>query len=965
MSQPISDEAFGGTAINLGMVTEAQLDECVKIQAEMRAMGIAEGLSAVLIKKGYLTQAQVTQILRTMGVQVQPIPGYQILGRLGAGGMGTVYKAKQTAMDRTVAIKVLSKQATQAKDFLSRFFREAQAAAKLNHPNVIQAFDAGCANQIYYFVMEFVDGRTARHLLEQGRRMPEKEALQLAVQICEALDYIHKHGMVHRDIKPENVMITRDGAAKLCDFGLAKSTEVDSSITRSGFTFGTPYYMSPEQINGARDVDIRADLYSLGATLFHLIVGRPVFDGKDLREVLTRHLTEPPPLASDAIPTVSERTSRVIQKMLQKDRADRYQTPRQAIEDIHQILRGNDPRNAKRRQRRSPSVAWIGVAAAVLVVAGVAGVAYVLNRPAPPPSSPPPPVARQPEPAPARPAPPSPDSRAPEPPTPIKPLDERQVQAERLFAQAKAAFDLKDWNRAHDLYARLDAEFIDVPFVLDRKSEIWERIAESRTKLDEIARGDRAEEELRRFKVAYDAALLLIQGGQWREAREALTELLPRRMPEGFSPAELSSRIDRCTREIDAERAWSGASAAARERRWEAAEAACREFRTAFAGTRAHAAHESEAREIEARASREAAATRMIEEIRAANGRGDWGAVATGVDQAAAAWSGTDAWAKAKDELAKLASSAREAAARPKEEQAQKAWDAALGAIKEEQWDIAGAEIAKLHGGGALADTQFAKEKKGAIPAKVEEIEAGRARAHETAAKNLYRNARQRFDRKEYEDALTMFKELQEKYPEAKAIKTSGRAIADFVAKCEREIHMAKAALIDDFEREELKDSGWRKSDPANFELSDEAVAGRRGLRLNFGRHDRNPGEGAWPRVFKEFPEGSIPSETVAVTFWARVARPDVNSTVWVEVRTGSGPGAASYALEIAVTPKWKQYRVYLNSLKLVWGGDDLVRQRARPPLEIAKIRSFGLAMVNPSGELPLAIDDIRLEYYR
>lgn len=963
MNNQISDEAFGATAINLGMVKQEQLEECLKIQAEMRAMGIADTLSAILTKKGYLTQSQVTQILRTMGVQVQPIPGYQLLGRLGAGGMGTVYKAKQTAMDRTVAIKVLSKQATQAKDFLGRFFREAQAAAKLNHPNIIQAFDAGCANQLYYFVMEFVDGRTARHILEEGQRMPERDALQLALQVCEALDYIHKHGMVHRDIKPENIMITRDGTAKLCDFGLAKSTEVDSSLTRSGFTFGTPYYMSPEQINGVRDVDIRADIYSLGATLFHLVVGRPVFDGKDLREVLTRHLTEPSPLACEAVPTVSERTSRVIQKMLQKNREDRYRTPREAIEDIQQILRGDDPQVARRLQRRSTPVAWIGVVAAVLVVAGVAGVTYVLNRTPTTPSNPPQAV----KPRDLLPGEPPPEAKKPEPPAPppVKPIDERQVQAERLFAQAKAAFDLKEWKRAHELYGRLDSEFIDIAFVLDRKTEIWERIAECRTRLDQLARADRAQEEARKFRADYDAALVLLQGGNWVEARAALAELLSRRLPEGISPADLSSRIDRCDLEIGAVRAWDAAVAAARDRRWAAAALACREFRSRFAGTRALAAHESEAREIEARAAREAAAARAIEEVRVANGRGDWAAVAAGVDQVAAAWSGTDAHAAAKDELAGLAASAREALARPREDQAQRAWEAALTAIRDEQWDRASTEIAKLHGGGALADTQFARDKKGVIPAKLAEIEAGRARAHETAAKNLYKSARQKFDRKEYEDALAMFKELQEKYTEVKALKGSARAIADYVAKCEREIYMAKAAVIDDFERDDLKDSGWRRTEPANFELSDEAVVGRKGMRVNFGHHDRNPAEGAWPRVYKELAEGAIPPETAAITFWARVARPDVNSTVWVEVRTGAGPSAASFGIEIAVTPRWKQYRIALSGLKVLWGGDDWARSRSRPQLEISKIRALGLAMVNPSGELPLLLDDIRLEYYR
>src|SRR5437773_277635 len=275
MSQPPGEGSYGQTAVGLRFVTDAQVQECLQIQLKMREMGIEELLGEILIKKRYLTPQQHQAVLKKLGVHTNPIPGYTLHGKIGQGGVGTVYKATQTSVNRLVAIKVLAPQATKDPSYVSRFFQEARAAGKLSHQNLIAAIDVGEANGLYYFVMEFVTGRSSREILNAEGPFDAPRALDLALQMCEALDYIHQHQLVHRDIKPENILLTPEGTVKLCDLGLAKSTAAaEQSLTQEGIAVGTPYFMSPEQCRGDRDIDIRADLYSLGATLFFLVTGR-------------------------------------------------------------------------------------------------------------------------------------------------------------------------------------------------------------------------------------------------------------------------------------------------------------------------------------------------------------------------------------------------------------------------------------------------------------------------------------------------------------------------------------------------------------------------------------------------------------------------------------------------------------------------------------------------------------------
>ncbi|HXS69482.1 MAG TPA: serine/threonine-protein kinase, partial [Candidatus Polarisedimenticolia bacterium] len=191
-------------------------------------------------------------------------PQLEIISFIGKGGMGAVYKARQPALDRIVALKIIPPQAAVGPGFIERFNREARALAKLNHPNIIAVHEFGQVNGLPYFIMEFVDGLNLRQL-EQAGKLSAREALQIVPQICEALQFAHDEGIVHRDIKPENILLDKKGRVKIADFGIAKilSGSPDAAITETGGTIGTPHYMAPEQMEKPTAVDHRADIFSL------------------------------------------------------------------------------------------------------------------------------------------------------------------------------------------------------------------------------------------------------------------------------------------------------------------------------------------------------------------------------------------------------------------------------------------------------------------------------------------------------------------------------------------------------------------------------------------------------------------------------------------------------------------------------------------------------------------------------
>jgi serine/threonine-protein kinase len=238
--------------------------------------------------------------------------GYELLSKLGKGGMGTVYKARQTSMDRIIALKILPPRLSRDEKFVERFLREARSAGKLSHSNIVSGFDVGEAEGYHYFAMEYVEGETLLELLKREGSLDEPQTVEIAIQITKGLAHAHAHGLVHRDIKPGNVIIAKDGTVKLCDLGLARSTEEDQSLTAIGTALGTPHYISPEQIEGQTHIDGRVDLYALGATLYHMVAGAPPFAEPTGGRVMSLHLCERPPPLSKTATEVSSALARVI-----------------------------------------------------------------------------------------------------------------------------------------------------------------------------------------------------------------------------------------------------------------------------------------------------------------------------------------------------------------------------------------------------------------------------------------------------------------------------------------------------------------------------------------------------------------------------------------------------------------------------------------------------------------------------
>jgi serine/threonine-protein kinase len=358
------------------LATQEDVDRC-------RALAQQESqrtLTAILLKEQVVTQKQMERIRRTAletAQAKQQIPGYKILGTLGSGAMATVYRAVQLNLDREVAIKVLPRKLAENAEYVKLFYKEGRAAAKLNHANIVQAIDVGEANGFHYFVMEYVRGHTLYDELSPPPPAPAKifeeaEALRIIIQIGRALKHAHAQGLIHRDVKPKNIMMAEEGVAKLADMGLARSTaDLEAAKAEAGRAFGTPYYISPEQIRGELNIDFRADIYSLGATLYHMVTGRVPFEGATPVAVMQKHLKEPlvPP---DHLNTkLSAGLGEVVEVMMAKDRNRRYASTQDMLVDLEAIAAGEPPPQARKRIDQSVLTGLAGGGLPVLPTAAL------------------------------------------------------------------------------------------------------------------------------------------------------------------------------------------------------------------------------------------------------------------------------------------------------------------------------------------------------------------------------------------------------------------------------------------------------------------------------------------------------------------------------------------------------------------------------------------------------------------
>lgn len=262
---------------------------------------------------------------------------YEIIEKIGNGGMATVYRAKDMTLKRNVAVKVLKDEFTTDEEFIKRFNIEAQSAASLTHPNIVSIYDVGNEESIYYIVMELVQGKTLKQIIDEDGVLPWKWSLNIAIQIASALETAHKNNIVHRDIKPHNIIITEDGIAKVTDFGIAKAVS-NSTITAFGTTIGSVHYFSPEHARGGF-TDAKSDLYSLGVVMYEMLTGRVPFDADTPVSIALKHMQEKPVEPIKLNPAIPYSVNKIILKAMQKDTNLRYQSATEMLRDLSLALK--------------------------------------------------------------------------------------------------------------------------------------------------------------------------------------------------------------------------------------------------------------------------------------------------------------------------------------------------------------------------------------------------------------------------------------------------------------------------------------------------------------------------------------------------------------------------------------------------------------------------------------------------
>jgi eukaryotic-like serine/threonine-protein kinase len=314
---------------------------------------------------------------------------YELVELVGRGGMSSVWKAEDRLLDRTVAIKVLHEQFTTDEEYVERFRREARSVAQLSHSNIVTVIDRGESDGRQYIVFEYVEGENLKQLLERSGPLPVRDALLLALQMARALGFAHQRGLIHRDVKPQNVLLDDDGQAKMTDFGIARSVDVEG-VTITGTVLGTSEYIAPEQARG-QQVDALTDVYSLGVVLYELLTGRVPFQGENFVAVALRHVNEPAPSVLERRPDCPARIGLAIERAMAKRPEDRFESMDELVQELEACLAELDPtseeatmiarapvarrarRGDARPRRRRGGILWpIGAVLAILAVAALA-----------------------------------------------------------------------------------------------------------------------------------------------------------------------------------------------------------------------------------------------------------------------------------------------------------------------------------------------------------------------------------------------------------------------------------------------------------------------------------------------------------------------------------------------------------------------------------------------------------------
>jgi serine/threonine-protein kinase len=343
-----------------------RIQALVSLESMLRTEPAAPGMEALSQTPGELPE----------------LPGYEVQGVLGQGGMGVVYQARQQSLGRPVAIKMVPPETKLRPEVLARFRREAETIARLQHPNILQVYDVGEYDGRPFVALEFVGGGSLAEKLG-GKPQPPREAAEVVETLARALHHAHERGVIHRDLKPGNILLTEDGTLKVSDFGLAKSLLAAGRLTRTGTVLGTPCYMAPEQATGrGHEVGPAADVYGLGAILYQALTGRPPFYADSEMETLRQVTEDEPSLPSLVVPGVPADLEAICLRCLEKDPAQRYPSALALAEDLARFRHGERVQARPARWwRRSPNMAALVLAVVLALMTGLALWAYLTSLP--------------------------------------------------------------------------------------------------------------------------------------------------------------------------------------------------------------------------------------------------------------------------------------------------------------------------------------------------------------------------------------------------------------------------------------------------------------------------------------------------------------------------------------------------------------------------------------------------------
>jgi serine/threonine-protein kinase len=342
-------------AVKQGLIQKEQVQECMDLQSSLEHhKGVSLPLIQIALKKKYLTEQQATNLaggssdVPGIGDHVSVelanrIPLYEVRKEIGQGGMATVFLATNNETKRQCALKVLFPKHVSNEKFVQRFLREGRLLKEFECENIAKGFEYGKAGKtepLYFMAMEYIDGPSVQDLLDHSGRFDQQKAIYVITEVARGLAYMQERGVVHRDVKPDNIMWGKDGRVKLVDLGFATPIRADLAGRFEDETCGTVQYISPEQARGQADLDIRADIYSLGATLYHMVIGELPFTGKDSMEVMAKQVMEN--LATSKVKggKISVHMHYFIEKMMSKDRDFRYQSAREVVDDVTEVLEG-------------------------------------------------------------------------------------------------------------------------------------------------------------------------------------------------------------------------------------------------------------------------------------------------------------------------------------------------------------------------------------------------------------------------------------------------------------------------------------------------------------------------------------------------------------------------------------------------------------------------------------------------